>query len=51
MDEHIERESLAYLVCKSCGVVFPDRDNPTSCPICQSASDCFVSYAEEDNKP
>ncbi len=41
--EKIKRERIDYLVCSSCGVVFPDRDDPQNCPICAVAKDSSAS--------
>jgi rRNA maturation endonuclease Nob1 len=54
--DKIEREKIGYLVCSSCGVVFPDRDDPQNCPICAVSKDgsgrvagAFVSYVGSKN--
>lgn len=47
MPETIKRETINYLACEKCGVVFPDRDNPETCPICQADADSFISYEEK----
>ncbi len=43
--EKIQREKIDYLVCGSCGVVFPDRDNPQNCPICAVSKDSSANVA------
>ena len=45
-EDSITREEIAYLVCRECGVVFPDRDEPKCCPICAAAPERFVAYDE-----
>lgn len=43
-DGTIKRENIAYLICDKCGVVFPDRDNPVNCPICEADKSHFTEY-------